>query len=264
MEQPRRIKTFAGLAMLAALCLQQTGCGNRQLDHSPRQSAQGKENATISLNSVRFDTTGWTLKERAKDTLAWEHAAPDYLILQYIPSPPDISALDDVKQLRDYYRKSANSEGGGVVSVDVLETRINGSRIPYVRSIFKIPQQPTGMGYIGTLTFPFAGFSFELRVVSREDGMTGMREAVIGGEMMKSGVVTIDPKTMSIQGWNRDPYDPTVKGPVLRNLSEDERYDARFPDHPLSRTRAILADAMKTLKFDDAVLTSAPFRPTQH
>jgi hypothetical protein len=38
-----------------------------------------------------------------------------------------------------------------------------------------------------------------------------------------------------MDGWAADLYDPSLRTEPLRNISEDEKYDAKFPDHSLSR-----------------------------
>ena len=67
-----------------------------------------------------------------------------------------------------------------------------------------------------------------------------MREAVVLDQMVAAGRITFQEKDERILGWTQDPYDPTLDAPLLRNLAEDEQYDAQFPDHPLSRLRSIL------------------------
>lgn len=78
-------------------------------------------------------------------------------------------------------------------------------------------------------------------VVVGECGITGVREAVITAELMRSCRLTIRDYKAS---WARDPYDPTYGGvdrSVLRFVSDDECYEARFPEHPLSKVRRVLA-----------------------
>ncbi len=60
-------------------------------------------------------------------------------------------------------------------------------------------------------------------------------------------------------GWWRDPYDGSTTGPLQANLSEDRKYDAAFPDHPLSRARALLAHLESSIRLDDEVRAAAPF-----
>jgi hypothetical protein len=76
---------------------------------------------------------------------------------------------------------------------------------------------------------------------SMEIGTTGMREAVITAELMNSAKLTMQDYDRS---WAQDPYDHSYGGvdrSVLRFASDDESYDARFPEHPLSKIRRVLA-----------------------
>jgi hypothetical protein len=78
-------------------------------------------------------------------------------------------------------------------------------------------------------------------VVAGEHGMTGVREAVITAELMNAGALTI---ASYQQSWAQDPYDPAYTGvdrSVLRFMSDDRKYDERFPAHPLSKVRRVLA-----------------------
>jgi hypothetical protein len=81
---------------------------------------------------------------------------------------------------------------------------------------------------IYALTLPFRDFSFVPRVECEERGRTGVREAVVLAEFLKVGSDDMD-------GWAADLYDPSLRTEPLRNISEDEKYDAKFPDHSLSR-----------------------------
>jgi hypothetical protein len=70
-----------------------------------------------------------------------------------------------------------------------------------------------------------------------ESGVTGQRDAMVFElESRKNNVkVTED----GFIGWNRDPYDETIKTGFLMNLSEQSEYDSMFPSHPLSLLREL-------------------------
>lgn len=104
------------------------------------------------------------------------------------------------------------------------------------------------MNYLGSITLPFCDFSYILKLQRLETGVMGLRSAVIFDELLKTGEVTIDVEAEQMQSWMQDPYDPLVTAPLARNRSEAEEYDARFPDHPLSRLRQALGQVQRTLK----------------
>jgi hypothetical protein len=80
-------------------------------------------------------------------------------------------------------------------------------------------------------------------VVDGERGMTGVREAVVMAELTRAS----NPQNLEDLNklWGEDPYDMVslgVDSRVRRFTSDGEEYDARFPDHPLSRVRRVLDD----------------------
>jgi len=102
--------------------------------------------------------------------------------------------------------------------------------------ILKVPRQPHGMDYVGSLTIPFAEFSFVIKMQCEERGITGMREAALFLLTQKEGTVTLTPGGTLVGDWNTD----------------DERHDASFPDHPVSRLRRNFSHIIHTLRIDEA------------
>jgi hypothetical protein len=49
-------------------------------------------------------------------------------------------------------------------------------------------------------------------------------------------------------------YDPTLRGPLVRNKAEREKYDQQFPLHPLTKLRSCMQRVKQTLVFDPIVL----------
>jgi hypothetical protein len=113
--------------------------------------------------------------------------------------------------------------------------------------------------YVGSFIFPFRDFSFVLKVQCEERGITGVREAVIVDEKLASGELQIDPDGKFMTGWMKDPNDATRASGLARSLADDEEYDQRFADHPLSRARRFLRTAEANILVSDAVRTASPF-----
>ena len=63
--------------------------------------------------------------------------------------------------------------------------------------------------------------------------MTGLRDTTIWELARREGIVSSGDNSK----WCFDPYDKNLKRPYLMNLSEKEKYDEIFPDHPLSQCR---------------------------
>ena len=125
-----------------------------------------------------------------------------------------------------------------------------------LRQIIKVPQQPHGMVYAGSLILPFRDFSLMVKVQCHEWGTTGIREAVILDEAWADGRVGSD--TDPLYGWARDPYDPTLKNGYY-TLSEAPEYDSRFPTHPLTQLRSVLAHLQQTMHVTSEVRQSPAY-----
>lgn len=209
----------------------------------------------LFTNSLKFDTSSWKLLEKSQrialkiksdNCLLWKNELLDILSLYFFPLPPEnpAPALNSLGDLRDYYRDSIQQVGGGLVSVDQLS--ISGAIA--VKTIFKFPQNPHGMVYVGSLTFPLVDCSYVIKVQCQEYGTTGMRDAVIFALNHHCLPIEVD-ESQRVKGWFQDPYDSERQDPIMRNLSEDEKYDADFPTHPLSRVRRYLHEIQDSLEF---------------
>lgn len=210
-----------------------------------------------SYESVGFDASDYTLQAESTQLRVWHTPLGDEVALFYFALPPDIPVdLGSLPALRTAYRAVASLAGVGLIAVDTCSI----AGCIAVRQIVKVPQQPSGMTYVGLLTLPFRDFSYVLKVLCEEHGVTGVRDAVVCQEVMQAGQVTPDVDAGVLLGWAADPYDPTLREGLLRNLSEAEEYDARFPDHPLSRCRAVLQHLERTLRVADEVRTAPPWR----
>lgn len=178
----------------------------------------------------------------------WHNSSGDGIGLYFYPMQPDVPYTKPVDELRGFYRNMAQTGGGAILEVDILT--LDDSKV--IRTVTKIPQKPTGMAYLGSLTLPFREFSYVLKIQCLESGMTGVRDSMILDELLKSGEVTVGEKGQ-LQGWIRDPYDSSATGAFARNRADSEEYDSRFPHHPLSRLRTVLAYVQKTLSVSDDV-----------
>jgi hypothetical protein len=209
-----------------------------------------------TLEDVSFETASFSYRGERDGVQVWLTPAEDPVGLFLFPIPPDIGAdVSDLRALREFYRSSHAAVGTVVIALDAVD--VDGCRS--VRLITKIPQQPSGMTYIGSLTIPFRDFSFVLKVEAREHGTTGIRDTLVANELMDAGIVTIDVEAGDLRGWTQDPYDATLRDGPYPNLSESEAYDTRFPDHPLSRVRPLLRHLSQSVTVSDRVRTSPPF-----
>lgn len=116
------------------------------------------------------------------------------------------------------------------------------------------------MSYVGCFTLPFRDFSFVVKAQCEEEGTTGIRDSFVLATMISEDRFDLsEAEDGKIPGWWQNPYDSTVELPIMRNLSEDEQYDAQFPDHPLSRLRNILGQLQPVISVSQEVKNPAPF-----
>ena len=146
-----------------------------------------------------------------------------------IPPPSRLDAL------RNSFRRLAEGNGGGLVEANAVPSAHGlAARLIYKR------RQEMAFVFTGMLLLPAGDQWLVCTVVDGERGTTGIREAVVTAELLQAGALTVETYEES---WVRDPYDPDycgVERGLLRNLSDDERYDSQFPEHPLSRVRRTL------------------------
>jgi hypothetical protein len=216
-----------------------------------------------TLNSIAFDTSGFDFEGEHNGALIWYTPEGDGIGLFHFSMPPDIAVdLGSIDRVRGYYRTLAMNHGAAIVEVDVLPL----AGCQSVRQVGKVPQQPTGMTYMGSITLPFRDFSYVIKIQCMETGTTGVRDSTVLAEKMSAGEVTLDEETMKLRGWMYDPYDRTIGYPLSSdgstcsyNSSDSVQYDEYFPAHPLSRLRRILDRIQTTLTVDRDVCNASKF-----
>ena len=210
-----------------------------------------------SLDSVTFDSSALQPQREDDHLRLWCTDAGDFIGLHFFPLRPDIGAdPTDIRELRRFYSKTTTAAGGALIDLETLTI----DNCLAVRGIIKVPQQPSGMTYLGSITLPFQTFSFVVKIQAEERGTTGVRDTLVLEEALADGRVSIDLDAQDLRGWAGDPYDPSLCDGLRRNLSEHVEYDARFPDHPLSRVRQILSQLESSLRVDAELRRAPQFR----
>lgn len=193
-----------------------------------------------------FDTLDWKLVEQGPEYKSWKspnlpvtisakHFADDSNKLDYNPN--------DISSIRSYFRTSIKQQEGGLVKVEKKDIK----GIQTIQSIVKIPTKPSGMAYIGTIYFLLEKSMYVIKVQAREAGTTGMRDTFVFSKLMMEGKVSYHED--SINGWAADPYDSTYREGSLMNLADAEKYDTKFPDHPLSQVRMVIEKINQSIEF---------------
>jgi hypothetical protein len=191
-----------------------------------------------ALDMVRFSIQGAQLEGEEPSARFWRIASGDRVALHYFPIPPDIqSDLRDRQTLYRFYEELATGAGLGVVEVGSIQL----TDILAVRTIFRKPQQPFGIDFIGAITLPYQDLSYVVKVYCDETGVTGIREALLAHAFRK------------IEGPGFEKFN-------WRMIVESEEYDSQFPRHPLSRLRAIMKEAQTTIRLNSALRKHKQFR----
>lgn len=205
----------------------------------------------LSAVSLQVPTDGWSPLEGHAHT--WFDRAGDVLSTHHFAIPPDLpGSLAELTPIRRYYREMLG-DAGALVELEVETV----GRTAALRSLVKLRQQPTGMAYVVSLTFPFRDCSFVAKVQCPEQGMTGMRDALVSAKL---GVRPEGRDWACADGrpWFGDPYDPDHVSAVRRNRSDDEEWDRMFAEHPLSRAREHLR-RLRRAELSPATRALAPF-----
>lgn len=207
------------------------------------------------LDAVRFDTGGWTLAKRSHDSLAWRNADGDTLCAclqnRLIGTQTGLSDLDS---LRAFYREEAIREGGGIICAEIVRV----GEIRSVKVIKKYERRPA-YAYKAILIIPFKNTQCAVTIDSIERGVTGERDALVTSQLAARGELKFEfdagsGEPRKIKGWFQDPYDSDYPGSAIYSMSDDDRLDALFPRHPLSKIRKCLGRILDTLVIDYGIL----------
>jgi hypothetical protein len=197
------------------------------------------------LRRVKFTMAGWTEETSKNDWRKWRDSERDLLTLAVFPGLMQLPGVAEGVDLKQGCRSIAENGGGGLIQVH----EAFGDLGPTVNFIYKIRDGHANI-FTGMLVMLNTTVSLVWTIVSGEHGTTGVREAVITGEMFNSGKMTLETYQ---QSWAQDPYDPNYCGvdkSVLRYHSDDESYDERFPLHPLSKVRRMFREIPSHMMVD--------------
>ena len=173
------------------------------------------------LESIAFDVSDFQLARKDIASQFWLTPAGDVVSVHFFNQPPDLPAnAKTIQDLQSRYSAMLASSPAKLVQVALT----NAADCRAVCLIIKIPQQPSGLTYVGSITIPFIDYSYVLKVQCPEHGPTGLREAALLDQALDQGTATLDDSGRITGTWNPD----------------DEKHDHNFPDHPLSRARRVL------------------------
>ena len=158
-----------------------------------------------------------------------------YVIFQPIPTEGAMPYGDPQSVIDGIH--AVLEEDQGLIAVETGKTK-SGWR--YIYSIVKSLKEPSGVQYCLTMHFNCLECSVQVQGFFDEDGMTGMRDAMVYA--MLSNERKVKATDNGIEGWNEDPYDPEYRRGNCMNCSERKEYDELFPEHPLSELRKFVTE----------------------
>jgi hypothetical protein len=200
---------------------------------------------SASPDSVRFDASRYQFQGDRDGARVWFLQEGGGVGLYFFPRKPDLPMrATSVVQLRDSY--TARMDG----KLQVLECRV--LPLDGVPSIWLITKgqdaQTRGAVYLGSLTIPFRDFSFVIKIQCQEQGATGMREALLVAEALQKGTGRVEGDRFVPNGCSFD----------------DEQFDAKLPQHPLSRVRRELRHIASSVHIEPKVRNEPRFELPQN
>lgn len=105
----------------------------------------------LTIQDIQLPLAGWSEIEPSGDTRRWRNSAGDRLTLDFFGLAPDLpQGPETIRALGELYR-DALGDGGGIVEVEPTVV----ASVRSVQAIFKVPQDPSGMTYLGSLRSRF-------------------------------------------------------------------------------------------------------------
>ncbi|MFJ4618713.1 hypothetical protein [Streptomyces sp. NPDC088812] len=189
-----------------------------------------------------LDLTGFTEREPG----VWTDTAGVVLSVHFFPLVPDLPAPPhETDRLRAGLARNVAAAGGGLI--EAVPGAVDG--VPAVRQLVKVPLPGRrGQAFLASWTVPRAGCSTVVKVQAAEGATTGMREAVVMAEVGPADYFRPHPYAGGGQ-----------LGGLPYHVGDDERWDARFPGHPLTLVRAALHRITPTVTLDERFKALPPF-----
>ena len=142
--------------------------------------------ANKTLKAVEFSQRESTLLIDAEREIGFMSAEGVAYLLRFNQSPDwnfDLRSLDGAF---DFYGKQCADAKGAMLSLELV--KVDGT-FEALKGIFKyrFPENPLAMAFVGIIWVPFMEACLQINVEAFEQGMTGMREALVTTMMMQNG-----------------------------------------------------------------------------
>jgi len=152
------------------------------------------------------------------------------VIMAYPIDKKDIMPIDDPQAVISGIREVLGDDQA-LIEVKSYCTKTKS----LIYSIVKTLVRQHSVQYILALDLVSENGAAHVKGVFTEAGVVGQRYAKVFDMERKNGNAEL-----TFESWFRDPYDDSIKREYAMNLSEYEKYDDMFPQHPLSVARAFI------------------------
>ena len=193
-----------------------------------------------TVDGVTIDVSGYSYQGVHQGARIWHLPAGGGVVIYFFPVQPNLPGRDArVGTVRSFYEHLC-AQGNRIV--ECREQTVDG-----IRCIHLVMGCASGQGrattYVGSLTIPFKDFSFVVKTQIQEGGMTGLREAILLDQALADGTATVTDGKLTMHGWHPD----------------DERFDAQFPEHPLTQVRQVMRSITASVRIDPQIRQAPAF-----
>lgn len=197
-----------------------------------------KKSSSINVNLLSFEVFGWKTRDTNPNLKSWVKTDKTAFIGVELNKVPYPYQVHEIEEIIDTERSEViASDFGGIISCEIQNIK----GYDFIKTIVKSPVSPVGippgMNYLGSLKLPLKDCYFEIMIKISEKGTSGMRDSILFSKWFQENGELESHENGQIKGWVKDPYDESIVDGRPMNMSEQEKYDNDFPDHPLSELR---------------------------
>lgn len=159
------------------------------------------------------------------------------IIVSDVSSEYSIDFEDSQRVIDELHFNMKEQDNIGLIAVKNGTTVKNNRYVAIIKKMKDQRDVPVDqVVYILNMNVEFNGKIKFINGSFAETGCTGIRESVI----LNSLANEYGSMDEAFKHWNFDPYDKLIKAGFLMNVSECEKFDKQFPEHPLSRCRELI------------------------
>ncbi|MFN8553072.1 MAG: hypothetical protein U0103_16490 [Candidatus Obscuribacterales bacterium] len=225
-----------------------------------KNQPQRKPSANSVLKAITFDRPASRIALDEPYELCYLSTENVAYLLRLNSAPDwnfDLRTLDGAK---DFYGNQCAEAKGAMILLEL--GKADGAEM--LRGIFKYrsPKNPLAIMYVGIIWIPFMECCLQINIEAAEQGTTGVREAIVCATMMADGTLQQEESfAPPVQVNSAEDMFKHMGAQPLRVISSDEeKWDEKFPEHPLSLVRKHLKTVTETIKLEKSMHELTPFR----